>query len=60
MNLENEYPETKPDGHIRFVCLSDTHCNDGCFQNVPDGDVLIHAGDFTYVGSKKEIEIFEK
>jgi hypothetical protein len=34
------------DGMIRIVCLSDTH---GLHRavSVPDGDVLIHAGDFT-------------
>lgn len=52
------YPEKVPEGHIRFVCLSDTHTFDECFQNVPDGDVLLHSGDFTNVGSTKEIEKF--
>ena len=51
MNLSTEYPKEKPEGHIRFVCISDTHANDGCFENVPSGDVLIHAGDFTMVGA---------
>jgi len=32
---------------IRFVCISDTHCNS---INLPDGDVLIHSGDFTSTG----------
>lgn len=31
----------------RFVCISDTHSEK---YNVPDGDVLIHAGDLTYYG----------
>ena len=59
-DVENNYPAAKPEGHIRFVCISDTHCNNKCFQNVPDGDVLIHAGDFTSVGCKREIELFAK
>jgi hypothetical protein len=29
----------------RFVCISDTHCN--TFE-VPEGDVLLHAGDLTH------------
>eukprot|EP01079_Euglenida_sp_SAG-EU17-18_P009146 gene9146-1643_t len=32
------------DGCVRVVCISDTHCeHDGV--SVPDGDVLVHAGD---------------
>jgi len=42
----------KENDKVRFVCISDTHCTETCFENVPDGDVLIHAGDFSYVGSK--------
>lgn len=38
----------KQEGMIRFVCISDTHTRDQF--NVPDGDVLLHAGDFTNVG----------
>lgn len=35
---------------IRFVCISDTHgLHDSVFQNqkLPDGDILIHCGDYT-------------
>mgnify|MGYP000894258806 CR=1 FL=1 len=45
--------EPKKPGFIRFVCISDTHCDDEAFNNVPDGDVLIHTGDFTHVGASK-------
>jgi len=31
---------------LRFVCISDTHKRHR-FLEIPDGDVLIHAGDFT-------------
>lgn len=34
---------------LRIVVISDTH-NDHAALNVPDGDVLIHAGDFTSYG----------
>ena len=35
---------------MRFVCTSDTHNQtDKCNFHIPDGDVLIHAGDFTQV-----------
>lgn len=42
---------------MRIVCLSDTH---NCHEKikVPDGDILIHAGDATTFGSKQETEDF--
>jgi Icc-related predicted phosphoesterase len=41
----------------RIVCLSDTH---NCHEliDVPDGDILIHAGDATIQGTDYEIEQF--
>lgn len=42
---------------MRIVCLSDTHnCNDQI--EVPDGDILIHAGDATVRGTVFEITQF--
>jgi len=38
--------------YVRFVCISDTH-NDHKRIKVPDGDVLLHAGDFTKFGTEK-------
>jgi len=38
----------------RFVCVSDTHEMEDQIQ-VPNGDVLLHAGDFTYTGSHEAI-----
>lgn len=40
---------------LRFVCISDTH-NDDCGKQIPDGDVLIHAGDLTDFGSTEELQ----
>jgi Icc-related predicted phosphoesterase len=41
----------------KIVCLSDTHnCNEEIA--VPDGDILIHAGDATVRGTAPEIEAF--
>jgi Icc-related predicted phosphoesterase len=41
----------------KIVCLSDTHnCNEQI--TVPDGDVLIHAGDATIRGTQREVEEF--
>ena len=44
-------PRNKP--KIRIVCLSDTHTNT---TSVPNGDLLIHAGDLTNVGNVTEIQ----
>ena len=41
----------------KIVCLSDTHnCNEQI--SVPEGDILIHAGDATIRGTIPEIEAF--
>lgn len=39
---------------LRAVCVSDTHSTMGQFD-IPDGDLLIHAGDLTKRGYKHEI-----
>jgi hypothetical protein len=38
----------------RFVCISDTHTQT---FDVPDGDVLIHAGDLTGTGRKEQMAV---
>lgn len=43
---------TKP---LRIVAISDTH---GYEVPVPEGDILIHCGDFTRTGSMDEIKRF--
>ncbi|KAJ5726925.1 hypothetical protein N7493_005952 [Penicillium malachiteum] len=44
-----------PDAHpIRVVCISDTHTQE--WPDVPDGDLLIHAGDLANDGSVREIQ----
>lgn len=44
---------------LRFVCMSDTHSLTSHIQlDIPDGDVFIHAGDFTRCGSAVEVEEF--
>jgi 3',5'-cyclic AMP phosphodiesterase CpdA len=40
---------------IRIVCISDTH-NDDPTGHIPDGDVLVHAGDMTDDGTAEELE----
>ncbi|KAI1388826.1 Metallo-dependent phosphatase [Hypoxylon trugodes] len=38
---------------IRIVCISDTHCTQ---PSLPEGDILLHAGDLTNKGSFEEIQ----
>jgi hypothetical protein len=43
-----------PEGWLRVVCISDTHGrHEKMMHEIPDGDVLIHAGDFTNTGRMK-------
>ncbi|KAI4159413.1 MAG: hypothetical protein L6R39_000391 [Caloplaca ligustica] len=42
-----------PSSAVRLVCISDTH---GKETAIPDGDVLIHAGDLTSQGTAAEIQ----
>ena len=44
-------PDKQP---IRVVCISDTHTLE--WIDVPDGDLLIHAGDLTNDGSVRDIQ----
>ncbi len=39
---------------LRIVCISDTH-NDDCQEHIPQGDILIHAGDLTDDGTFEEL-----
>jgi hypothetical protein len=44
---------------VRFVCISDTHAVlDKMHHEIPAGDVLIHAGDFTSKGSIQDLKDF--
>lgn len=53
-------PNSKiPTGYTRFVCISDTHSTHRRMQ-IPEGDVLIHCGDFTERGFMKEVVDFNK
>ena len=47
--------------YLRFVCISDTHSlTDEMPTAIPNGDILLHAGDFTCRGHIEEIEKFNK
>jgi predicted phosphodiesterase len=39
----------------RLVLLSDTHTKHREILHIPDGDILIHAGDFSFSGSFQEL-----
>ena len=44
---------------LRFVCMSDTHSLTSRLRvEVPEGDVFLHAGDFTRCGSEDEVQEF--
>ena len=44
---------------VRFVCISDTHAQaEKIRTELPPGDVLIHAGDFTNTGTPNEVMQF--
>jgi hypothetical protein len=43
--------DPRPDDVVRVVCVSDTHLKTSEMKYpVPDGDILIHAGDFSRRG----------
>ncbi|XP_063729487.1 metallophosphoesterase domain-containing protein 1-like [Symsagittifera roscoffensis] len=52
-------PELEERDKIRFVCLSDTH-NKHTDVVLPEGDVLIHTGDFCMRGVIDEAEEFNR
>jgi len=60
MRLQVKQPTSPPtEDKLRFVCMSDTHSLTPHLKNpVPDGDVFIHAGDFTRAGRPSEIVEF--
>ena len=46
---------------MRVVCISDTHLMHMRYPiSIPDGDVLIHAGDATFRGTREEVIEFAK
>ncbi len=44
---------------MRIVCISDTHNLHRKLQ-IPDGDVLVHAGDFTLFGKQEHLNDFNE
>lgn len=55
LNVRIPSKPVEPD-KVRFVCMSDTHSLiRNLIFDVPDGDIFIHAGDFTKCGQKEEV-----
>lgn len=44
---------------VRIVCISDTHTYHESVD-LPHGDILVHAGDFTFRGREEEVRAFGK
>jgi Icc-related predicted phosphoesterase len=42
---------------LRFVAISDSHCRHRSLR-LPQADILLHAGDISYRGDKREIQDF--
>ena len=42
---------------MTIICISDTH-NKHEDLHIPEGDILIHAGDITESGTKRELKSF--
>ena len=45
---------------MRLVCISDTHGQHNKMPPIPEGDVLVHAGDCTGSGTLPQIDAFTK
>eukprot|EP00760_Papus_ankaliazontas_P038698 PhM_4_TR9249/c0_g1_i1/m.24376 len=56
--LDGTSRDSPCDDPIRLVHISDTHNRSYGGSSVPDGDVLVHTGDFTNGGSKEELDAF--
>ncbi|XP_073976999.1 metallophosphoesterase domain-containing protein 1 isoform X2 [Rhodnius prolixus] len=49
-------PKSLSNDKIRIVCMSDTHSLTPHIKfNIPNGDIFIHAGDFTRCGAEEEV-----
>lgn len=48
--------KNKRQDSVRLVCISDTHSSHNLVPPLPDGDILIHAGDMTQYGTFEEAD----
>ena len=58
LQVDVNVKEKRDDGVLRIVLISDTH-NRHRMLDMPEGDILIHAGDFTNNGTEQEIKDFD-
>eukprot|EP00004_Rigifila_ramosa_P019368 TRINITY_DN4905_c0_g1_i2.p1 TRINITY_DN4905_c0_g1~~TRINITY_DN4905_c0_g1_i2.p1 ORF type:complete len:379 (+),score=58.21 TRINITY_DN4905_c0_g1_i2:61-1197(+) len=58
LNFIEKFETGNDRGTVRFVCISDTHTHHNRMAPLPPGDVLIHAGDFSFTGTPSEIADF--
>lgn len=58
--IMSSYTKLPPDGHMRIVCISDTHNRQLKDLKIPDGDILIHSGDFSDTGTESNVEQFKQ
>ncbi|KAG2392098.1 hypothetical protein C9374_013583 [Naegleria lovaniensis] len=57
--VESSSDSQKPLQFKRFVVLSDSHCQEqALYPKIPNGDIVLHCGDFTDRGSFEEIQQF--
>ncbi|OQS05362.1 calcineurin-like phosphoesterase [Thraustotheca clavata] len=52
--------QRKIPGHLRVVVISDTHGLHDNMDILPEGDILLHAGDFTDTGDRDEVVAFNE
>jgi len=45
---------------MKIVCMSDSHGEHNKIRDIPDGDVLIYAGDMSEIGEIETIGSFNK
>ncbi|KAH8554146.1 metallophosphoesterase domain-containing 1-like protein [Umbelopsis sp. PMI_123] len=60
LGVANLVIPTKTPNDLRIVCMSDTHGSTNFNFRVPDGDVLVHAGDITRRSNLQEFSNFLK
>lgn len=46
----------RPEDSVRLVCIADTHNSQDILPLLPDGDILVHAGDMTETGTLEEAD----
>eukprot|EP00455_Lapot_gusevi_P040337 TRINITY_DN4559_c0_g1_i1.p1 TRINITY_DN4559_c0_g1~~TRINITY_DN4559_c0_g1_i1.p1 ORF type:complete len:328 (-),score=51.91 TRINITY_DN4559_c0_g1_i1:157-1140(-) len=57
VRLVMDWEQPKPEGYTRFVAISDTHTKTANLQ-LPQADILLHAGDFTNTGEPEGVRGF--